>query len=106
MTHVIPFETSEPQDFQLRDDGAAFDGTSITLALEIVDRSGAVIATPPTVAWLDQAAGTVRVSGCEALAVGSYYVRYVLTDSNGKVGYIPNQRHPDVWYVVDRRSGT
>lgn len=106
MVHVIPVETSEPQDFQLRDDGAAYDGTGITVTLEIAESTGATIATPPTVAWISAAAGTVRVSGVETLAVGTYYVRYVLTDGAGKVGYIPNGRPPDIWYVVLRRSGT
>lgn len=105
MTHVIPVGTSEPQDFQLRDDGSAYVGTGITVTLEIANRSGAVIATPPTVAWVSAAAGTVRVSGVEHLAVGTYYVRYVLTDSGGDVGYIPNGRSPDIWAVVERKSG-
>ena len=105
MTHVIPVETSEAQDFQLRDDGEPLVGTGFTVTLEITNRSGAAIATPPTVAWLSQAAGTVRVSGCENLAIGTYYVRFILTDSGGKVGYVPNARRPYIWHVVARQSG-
>lgn len=99
MVHIIPVGTSEPQDFQLRDDGEALVGTGYSVALEIENRSGAVIATPPTVAWLSQAAGTVRVSGAQNLDEGTYLVRYALT-GGALVGYCPNGRRPDIWVVV------
>lgn len=100
MTHIIPVGTSEAQDFLLRNDGAALDGTGYTVALEIENRSGAAIATPPTVAWISAAAGTVRVSGVETLDEGTYVVRFALTDGASDVGYAPNHRAPDVWIVV------
>ncbi len=103
MTHVIPVGTSEPQDFTLKNDGAAIDGTGFTVDLEISQRvDGAMVDvdTPPTVAWLDRAAGTVRVTGVEDLEIGNYSVRYKVTDGGGKVGYFPNGDKADLWRVV------
>lgn len=101
MTHTFPVGTSEPQDFELQDKGVAINGTGLTLGLVIVNATTLVApSTPPSVAWLNQAAGTVRVSGVNGLAVGSYYVRYSLTDAGGKVGYAPNGAKPDLWKVV------
>lgn len=100
MPHVIPIGTSEPQDFGLFDDRAPIVGTGWSVALEITARDGAVIATPPTVAWLNQAAGTVRVTGTEALPLGNYSVRFRLTDLSSKVGFAPNGHAPLLWVVV------
>lgn len=100
MQHTIVVGTSEPQDFQLYDDGVALVGTGYTVTLAIANRSGATIATPPTVAWLSQATGTVRVSGVETLTVGKYDVRFLLTDSSSDDGYAPNGLAPDLWHVV------
>jgi len=100
MTHDIPFSTSEPQDFELRDKGVAIVGTGLSVALEITTAAGAPVATPPTVAWLNQAAGTVRVTGTENLALGDYRVRFKLTDAGGKVGFCPNGEKADLWRVV------
>ena len=57
----------------------------------------------PTVAWLAQATGTVRVSWPYVLPVGSYRVRFTLTDSGGKLGYAPNSDDPDKWLIVATR---
>lgn len=100
MTHIIPFGTSEPQDFALFDKGVAIDGTAMTVTLEIFTLARVVVTPAPTVAWLSQAAGTVRVTGTEILALGKYYVRYRLTDGAGKIGYAPNQAAADQWHVV------
>lgn len=103
MKHVIPVGTTEPQDFALLDDGEAVVGTGFTLGLRIsqkVDGAYVALDVPPTVAWLSQAAGTVRVSGAGALAIGSYLVRYTLTDGGGKVGFVPNGEKADLWQVV------
>lgn len=100
MVHVIPVGTSEPQDFQLRNDGSALVGSGLVVTLAIEDQSGAVIGTPPTVAWLSEAGGTVRVLGVEALPVGTYTVRFELTDGGGRLGFVPNRLAPDVWRVV------
>lgn len=102
MRHVIPVGTSEPQDFLLRNVGAAINGTGLTVTLEIVKAgSRAVVDTPPTVAWLIAASGTVRVSGTESLSVGNYLVRFRLEDSGGDVGFVPNLNRGDLWVVVE-----
>lgn len=96
--HVIVYGTSEPQDFALLDDGAALDGSSLTLGLEA--RTGEDI-TGVSAAWISAAAGTVRVTGVENLALGRYHVRFTLTDGSGKKGYCPNLSVPaDEWHVV------
>lgn len=98
----IPFGTSEPQDFELRNDGEPIpDLTGVEVELQIERKDGDAIDTPPTVAWLDRDAATVRVTGCDALATGSYLVRFKLIGGSGDVGYAPNGKDPDVWSVVD-----
>lgn len=103
MNYTIPLGTSEPQDFQLKDEGEPIVGTGITIALSIAKKvSGGVeaVVSPPTVAWLDREAGTVRVTGVEILDLGSYLVRFRLTDASSNVGYAPNGERADVWHVV------
>lgn len=103
MTHVIPHGTTEPQDFQLQDDGVALVGTGYDVGLSIhkrVNGQMVAVANPPTVAWLSQAAGTVQVSNVDRLAVDVYFVRYSLTDALGNVGYVPNTEKADVWKVI------
>lgn len=102
MTHVIVIGTSEPQDFQLIDRGNAVAGAGIVPSIEASHKIGDVT-TPVSglaVAWLDAAAGKVRVTGVEALDVGTYLVRFKLTDSGGEVGFAPNGARADVWRVV------
>jgi hypothetical protein len=101
--HVIPVGTSEPQDFELRNHGAAIDATGYTVALEISRLENgqlAAVSAPPSVDWLSAASGTVRVTGVEALAIGNYLVRYQVTDTGGKVGFFPNGDRADQWRVV------
>jgi hypothetical protein len=101
--HVIPFGTSEPQDFELRDEGVAFDGTSFTLALDIkklVDGTPTTVPSPPSVAWLTAATGKVRVTGVETLDVGNYLVRYKVTDGGGNAGFFPNGDKAELWRIV------
>jgi hypothetical protein len=108
MTHIIPEGTSEPQDFELRNDGEAVDGTGFDVTLYICQNvvSGEPICPegepPPeiTVAWLSQANGTVRVTGVEFLEVGQYLVRFRLTDDNNQDGFFPNGAKADIWRVV------
>lgn len=98
MTHTIVEGTEEPQDFQLLDDGVALVGTGLTLGIEFRETTAGV--EDVSVAWLDQATGTVRASGIENLARGTYHVRFTLTDSGGNVGYAPNGVGSDEWRVV------
>lgn len=103
MTHTIPLGTTEPQDFALENDGVAIVGTGFTLGLQIVKRVGSAdvaVVSPPTVAWLNQSGGTVRVTGAGALVVGSYLARFTLTDGGGKIGFVPNSDKADLWKVV------
>lgn len=101
MMHTIPYGTSEPQDFALFDNGIALVGTGFSVALTITTASGAVLGSPaPTVAWLSQADGTVRVSDVQTLPVGSYSVRFQLEDLAGSIGYAPNGDSADTWDVV------
>jgi hypothetical protein len=103
MKYTIPLGTSEPQDFALKDDGASFDASGYTLALEIARKIAGgteAVTSPPTVAWLNQTGSTVRVSGVERLTLGSYFVRFKLTDGGGKVGFVPNGEKADLWHVV------
>jgi hypothetical protein len=102
-TYRIVQGTSEPQDFQLYDDDVELIGTGFTVALKVYANGTLVSTNPPTVAWLSQAAGTVRVSGVENLTAGEYHVRYTLTDGSSKVGYIPggpNIMEADRWIIV------
>lgn len=104
MPHTIPFGTSEPQDFALANNRTPLVGTSLTVAIEIkrLVAGGALedVETPPVVSWLSAAAGTVRVTGTEVLAVGVYAVRFKLIDGGGDVGFAPNTPQPDLWHVV------
>jgi hypothetical protein len=102
-TYRIVEGTSEPQDFQLLDDGVALVGTGLTLGLKVYLNGTLVTTSAPTVAWLSQAAGTVRVSGIDGLSSGEYHVRYTLTDSGGKIGFVPGGptiTEADRWIIV------
>ncbi len=90
--------TSEPQDFQLLSDGEAIDGTNLDIDLVVKQNTTEIDGV--SVAWLAQAAGTVRVTGIESLAVGEYRARYLITDSNDKTGKIPSGREADRWVIV------
>lgn len=104
IVHVIPEGTSEPQDFQLLNDGVPLVGTGLDVALEIESPRGQALSPQPCqVAWLSQANGTVRVTGIEELPIGRYRVRYILTNSASppELGYVPNGQQPDIWHVVE-----
>lgn len=104
--HVIPFGTSEPQQFGLRhNNGDPIDGTGIDVELEIYEKVDDVWTliedTPPTVGWLGTPSdGNVTVTGVDTLAVGNYRVRFKFTDTNDDIGYCPNGEKADLWKVV------
>lgn len=98
MKHVIVEGTTEPQDFALLSDQVALVGTGLTLGIDFRETSDEL--DDVVVAWLDQAAGTVRVTGLEGLPTGNYHVRFTLTDGGGTVGYAPNGSAADEWRVV------
>lgn len=101
MTYILVKGTSEPQDLQLFNDGSPLVGTGFALDIEFsegsVDDTDAV-----AVAWLSQAAGTVRMTNTEALPVGMHKFRFTLTDGGGKKGYVPNlEVLPNILHVVN-----
>jgi hypothetical protein len=100
-TYRIVEGTTEPQDFQLNDDDAALVGTGFTLGIVVYSNGTAVSGI--SAAWLDQAAGTVRVSGIGTLEAGEYAVRYTLTDTGGKIGFVPGGQkvmEADRWIIT------
>lgn len=101
MTHVMVVGTTEPQDFALTDDGEALVGTGLTIGIAFEVASTLTAEEKPTVAWLDQAAGTVRATPPAGMPVGAHRFRWTLTDSGGKVGFVPNlDATPNLWRVV------
>lgn len=102
--HIIVVGTSEPQDFEVRNDGVALDGTGYDVALEITQLVNGVatpVSNPPTANWLTAATGKVRVTGVESLAIGNYLVRFRVTDGGNAIGFFPNGDKADLWRVVD-----
>jgi hypothetical protein len=100
MTHNLVVGTSEPQDFQLTDDGENLVGTGFDVAIAFAE-DASVDADDVTVDWLSQADGTVRMTDTEDLPVGSHKFRWTLTDGGGKVGFIPNlDAAPNILRVV------
>lgn len=97
MTHKMVVGTIEPQDFQLFNDETALDGTDWDV--EIVFRETDAELAGVVAAWLDQDAGTVRVTGVEDMAIGQYHFRFKLTDGEGNEGFVPNVDAAGIWTV-------
>jgi hypothetical protein len=96
MKHTMVVGTTEPQDFELLETGAALVGTDLDVEIEFREDVSGV-----TAAWLDQAGGTVRVTGAENLLARTYHFRFKLTDGSDDFGYIPNlDTAPNEWRVV------
>lgn len=96
MKYTMVVGTTEPSDFQLLDDGENLDGSGFDVDIEFRNED-----VSATVAWLDQAGGTVRVTDVTGMTVGGTYLfRFKLTDSGGKIGYCPNDFSPDAWIVA------
>jgi hypothetical protein len=98
-TYYIP-EGTTSRKFTLLDSGAAMVGTGFTVTLVCETSAGESLTSPPTVAWLNQAVGTVTVSGLASLAVGEYHVRFKLTDGASDVDFVPNGGDADRWIVM------
>jgi len=107
--YTFPQGTTEALDIQLYRratpdaDRVPLVGTGLTLGYVLVDSSGAAVTLAGTVAWLDQAAGTVRVllDAADLPEAGSIYrMRFTITDGLGRLAYNPNGRSPDEWHVV------
>jgi hypothetical protein len=96
MQHTMVYGTTEPQDFQLYDDGDVLVGTGFTLEIEFREPN-----VSATVEWLAQATGQVRVTDMIGMSEGkTYHFRFKLTDQNDKIGYCPNTHAADEWFVV------
>lgn len=80
--------------FQLYEDGAAMNGTGITVsALDIVGNDGVAITTTGDFDWVTASAGTVYYdpdSTDFVAAKSPYRVRFQLTDGSGAVVWHPN----------------
>lgn len=90
-----------PLDFALLTDGAALNGTGLTVTLALRDRSEGVVNVTGNVAWLVQASGTVRFSpSAEDLkaARSPYQARFKVTDGSSKDVFFPNAE-PMKWVV-------
>lgn len=98
--YTIVQGTSEPLEFDLFNDNAPINGAGYSVALSIRRADGANMPAAPVVAWQDQAAGRVRVTGLDGLTPGRYLVRVRLTSGAGEVAFVPNGAEPDVWDVV------
>ena len=92
---------TEPIRQQLLADGAAFNGTGVTLDLQLTDRWGGKVKTAGKVAWSTAATGIAQFTPAaeDLKAEGSPYgARWVVTVSS-EVAYYPNSKDPDVWIV-------
>lgn len=90
---------------QLTEEGEPLVGTGLDVELEIKKYVGAVMTAVdedelPTVAWQNQALGIVEITEVENLSVGSYFVRYKLTNGDAEFDYVPNGEKADLWTVV------
>lgn len=99
MKTYVPAGVSEARDFQLSDANGPIVGTGLA-----VDVLWATNPCPLSAAWIDEAAGTVRVTGLNALAIGTYLFRFRLTGAGPVVGYVPDGACPDKLIVVDPLS--
>lgn len=91
---------TEPVDATLLADGAAINGTGLTVTLALYDRAGARVDVTGKVDWLVAASGTVRYSpaaGDLKAASSPYSARWKVT-SSGKDAFFPN-RDADIWTV-------
>ncbi len=105
ITHVMPEGTTEPQDFQLLADGANLldPSSDLTLGIQIEDTNGVAVVLTGTVAFLDQVNGTVRFLPDALdlpLSLSPFRVRWTITDSAGRIAFIPNQVSADSWQII------
>lgn len=104
MRNLVEGET-KPVDMTCYDgDGPSrtvTDLTGLTVALQLRDRTGALVATAGEVTVLSAVDGTVRYSPAATdlkAANGPYAARVKVTDGNGDDAYYPNGA-ADVWMV-------
>lgn len=79
-----------PIDFQCLINGAAFDGTGMSVSAVLHDKNQEEVDVDA--AWLNMTLATVRISPADAtfaFETGPYRFRVQVIDTNGKVGYFP-----------------
>jgi hypothetical protein len=89
-----------PIDYQLKKNGAVFNGTGMTVVLELRDRNGAVVTEAGTTDWLDATQSTVRYLPAAAdltNARSPIKVRFKVTAS-GQSAWFPRSE-PEEWIV-------
>ena len=87
-------------DYQLKNDGVPFNATGMTVALELRDRSGAVVTEAGTTNWLDATQSTVRYTpnaGDLTFARSPMKVRFKVTASGQSVWYPRSE--PEEWII-------
>ena len=100
MTHLVRDNETGNQDFELIDDGAAYNGTGASITLALTDRAGGVVDMTGKVDWLVAASGTVRVQpavGDLQVQRSPYTAAFIVTVS-GRTYSFPS-RGADVWQV-------
>jgi hypothetical protein len=91
---------TEPVRQQLLADGAAINGTGLTLTLELRDREYGVVDTSAAVVWSSASTGIAQYTPADGdlvAARGPYRARWKVTDGTSSA-YYPNAE-PDVWQV-------
>ena len=95
--------TKTPQRFVLLEAGEPIDLSGITVTVRVKDRTGALLSTSGLVTVSDAINGIVALtpasSGFFVASAGPYFVRWVLTLSNGQVSYCPTDLD-DIWQIL------
>jgi hypothetical protein len=87
-------------DYQLKNDGAPFNATGMTVALELRDRNGTVVSETGTTDWLDATQSTVRYTPNAAdltNARSPMKARWKVTASGQSVWYPRSE--PEQWII-------
>jgi len=95
---------TKPIDTQLLSNGAPFDGSGITITIELRDRTGALITPTGTVGWLNAATSTVRFtpSAIDLTVVRSPIGVYYKLTAGGDIDYAPTGEG-DEWVIHPRK---
>lgn len=94
-----------PIDEQLLRDGSPYDITTMTVALILKTKSGALVSTTSTaeVTIFDSTAGIVRYLPTTAdlkASLSPYSAKWKVTDSTGRIVFFPSGR-PSRWDVYE-----
>lgn len=100
MVHYVRDNETGYQDFQLFDADGAYNGTSASVALVLVDRAGGLVPMTSKVAWIVASQGTVRVSPAvgDLVAERSPYRATFVVTVDSRTYAFPS-RDADTWQV-------